>query len=132
MSARLTVEIPRSYWLTANRTITNHGHRRAIITALHDITTLSARAQRLPAIATPCAVTWTIHYPKGTGNADPVNSHPSTKACLDAIVAGKWLAADDSRHVIRETFQRGPNLPGKGHLVVATFETADTIKEGTT
>ena len=132
MSARLTVEIPRSYWLTANRTITNHGHRRAIITALHDITTLSARAQRLPAIATPCAVTWTIHYPRGVGDvADPVNAAPTTKALMDALVP-RWVARDDSRHIVRETFQRGPNLPGKGHLVVATFETADTIKEGTT
>lgn len=126
MNARLTVTIPRDRWLTANRTITNHGYRRAIITAIHELADTSARAQRLPAIDTPCIVTWTIHYPHGTGNADPVNSHPSTKAVMDALVP-KWLPADDSRHVVEERFRRGANLPEKGaHLIVATFETAGT------
>lgn len=121
MTATLTVAVPRDYWLTANRTITNHAYRRRLIDALHAIADGAARAQRLPAIDTPTVITWTIHYPKGTGAADPVNAHPTTKACLDSLVP-KWLCADDSRHVIEERFRRGPNLtePG-GHLVVATF-----------
>jgi hypothetical protein len=120
----LAVHVPAQYWLTANRTVTNHGHRRAIIDALHELTNAAARAQRLPAIATPCIVTWTICYPKGVGKADPVNAHPTTKACLDALVPG-WLTADDSTHVVEERFRRGANLSGKGvHVIAVTFEGA--------
>lgn len=125
-TARFSVDIPRDYWLTANRTVVNHGYRRRIIDALHTITATSARAQRLPTIPTPCVVTWTIHYPHGTATADPVNAHPTTKAIADELVRGRWLAADDSAHVVEERFRRGPNLPERGgHLVVATFQPAE-------
>jgi hypothetical protein len=123
----LSVEVPRGSWLTANRVIPNHAERRRLIDALHLITAVAARAQRLPNnIPTPCVVTWTIHYPHGVGDvADPVNAAPTTKAILDALVRGKWLTADDSRSVVEERFRRGPNLRVAGvHLVVATFAEA--------
>lgn len=105
----LTITIPPAAWLTQNRVIPNHHARRARISAVHTLTRAAAREQQLPAIATPARLLWTVRYPKGTGEADPVNASPTTKAILDALVP-RWLAKDDSEHVVREAFQRGPNL----------------------
>lgn len=122
MTHTLTVDIPRDYWLTMNRTVTNHGYRRRIIGALHDITVATAVRQGLKANDGPVELTWTIHYPKGVGPvADAVNAAPTTKALLDALVP-RWLPRDDSRCVRGETFRRGPNLDvAGGHRVALEF-----------
>lgn len=119
MTRTLTIDIPRDYWLTMNRTVVNHGYRRRIITALHDLTAATAVRQGLEYHAGPVELEWTIHYPKGVGPvADAVNASPTTKALLDALVP-RWLPRDDSRCVRAETFRRGPNLDvAGGHKVV--------------
>lgn len=122
-TATLTITIPPQFWLTQNRAIPNHHARRARVNAIHELTAMAARNQQLATIPTPCKATWTIQYPKGTGPADPVNASPTTKACLDALVP-VWLARDDSKHVVSETFQRGPNLDvSKSHVVTLELTT---------
>lgn len=114
----LAVTVPPAWWMTQNRPIPNHHVRRRKVSAVHDLTIVAARAQTLATIPTPCHALWTIHYPKGTGAADPVNASPTTKAILDALVP-TWLVKDDSKHVTRESFQRGPNLTIPGDHLVA-------------
>lgn len=114
----LAVMIPPAWWMTQNRTIPNHRVRRRKVGEIHTLTVAAARSQHLTQVPTPAHALWTIHYPKGTGNADPVNAAPTTKAILDALV-GRWLVADDSKHITRESFQRGPNLTIPGDHLVA-------------
>ena len=88
----LTLNIPAPLWLSANRPITNHAHRARIVRDLHFLTGAALRHaiqwSGAPAHVTPPVhLAWTIHYPKGTSRkADPPNSYPTVKACLDAIV----------------------------------------------
>lgn len=126
MTATLTVDIPRDYWLTMNRTVTNHGYRRRLIDSLHSLTVATAVRQGLPAHDGPVDLVWTVHYPKGVGPvADAVNAAPTTKALLDALVP-RWLPRDDSRCVRSETFRRGPNLDATGgHRVVLEVREVD-------
>lgn len=120
MSRTLTVDIPRDYWLSANRPVVNHGYRRRLIDAIHNITITAARAQKLEPIDGRFLVAWEIQYPKGvrTDKGDATNSHPTCKAILDALVP-RWLPDDGPRYVIEERYRRGPNLdqPG-GHRVI--------------
>lgn len=108
----LTFTIPADLWLSANRTIPNHGLRRRIIDGIHELAT-KALAESSPApIVGPVHADWTIHYPKGVrrDKGDPANSLPTTKACLDACVKFGLLEDDGPLHVVAETFRRGPNL----------------------
>ena len=106
----LTISVPPSTWMSQNRAVPNHHARRAKVDGIHRLTLAVARQQGLQPIPTPVRALWTIAYPKGTGPADPVNAAPNTKAILDALVIGGWLEKDDSKHVVSETFERGPNL----------------------
>lgn len=121
MTRTLSVSVPRDYWLTANRTVVNHAYRRRLITAIHDITAAAARAQSLDAAPGKVVADWTIHYPKGVGEADPTNAHPTCKAILDALVP-RYVIKDSSTVVVEERYRRGPNLtqPGR-HVVVLTL-----------
>lgn len=131
MTARLSVAVPPDYWLTMNRTVTNHGYRRRIIEALHAITVAAAERQHFPAAPVPCIATWTVHYPKGVGDrADAVNAAPTTKALLDALCP-RWIPGDDRRYVAEERFRRGPNLDEQGgHLVVLTLQPCGLVSVG--
>lgn len=113
----LTVDIPRDYWMTANRPIASHGHRKRIIDALHERTVTSALRQGMPAIEGPHVARWTIHYPLGVGEADPDNAFPTCKALMDALVP-RWVVGDSSKHITERRYRRGPNLPDRRHYVV--------------
>jgi len=115
----LTVHLQPAAWLTANRQIPNHGHRRRIIHAIHEATAWAAVTQKLPRTDAKVVAEWTVRYPKGVGSvADPCNAQPTTKAILDALVP-RWLPRDDSTFVVEERFRRGQNLDEKGaHEVI--------------
>lgn len=111
MSHQLTLDIPRNLWMSSNRPIANHGHRKRIIDGLHALAAGQAMVQRLQPVTGPYFAAWTIHYPKGVrrDKGDAANAHPTTKACLDALVP-RWLEDDGPQHVVTESFTRGPNL----------------------
>jgi hypothetical protein len=119
----LTLDLPPALWMSANRPITNHGHRQRVIEMIHALTHDVARMQRLPAADGTVRATWTIHYPKGvTKKADPPNSYPTCKAILDALVP-EWLVDDSAQFVTFQGWQRGPNLDERGwHRVVLELE----------
>lgn len=112
----LTFTIPSDLWLSANRTIPNHGLRRRLIDGIHALATKALTEADPEPIVGPVAVDWTIHYPKGVrrDKGDPANSLPTTKACLDACVTFGLLVDDGPLHVVAETFRRGLNLDRPG------------------
>lgn len=108
----LTFTIPADLWLSANRTIPNHGMRRAKVNGVKALAAGVIAAARVKPIEGRFLVDWTIRYPKGvrTDKGDPTNAHPTTKACLDALVDSGVIPDDGPRYVVAETFRRGPNL----------------------
>lgn len=112
MSNQVTVTIPPALWMSSNRPIKNVGYKARVVRALQVLMTNAARETWLLPVAGAVNVDWTIQYPKSTGwaHGDPTNAAPTTKALLDAIVAGNWLIGDGPRVVMSETFRRGPNL----------------------
>lgn len=113
MSA-LTLTIPPALWLTSNRPIKVHAHKARIVRGLHELAWFEARRQRLGRdgrLNGPMHAHWTIAYPKGVGwtHGDAANAHPTCKALLDGLVP-IWLPGDGPRHIVAETYRRGPNL----------------------
>lgn len=108
----LTIDLTPRLWLTSNRPIANHGQRGRIVRAIHELVADAARDQKLYSVLGPVVASWTIHYPKGVGwkHGDPANAHPTTKACLDALVEAAYLNGDGPRWVVEERFRRGENL----------------------
>lgn len=107
----LIFEIPPHLWLTSNRHSANRFHRAAIVRGLHDLAATVATNKQLQPLAGPVTADWTVQYPKGVrrDKGDAANAQPTTKALLDGLVPD-WLPDDGPLHVIRESFQRGPNL----------------------
>ncbi len=116
MTTELTFTIPKKFWLTSNRQVPNHGFRRSIVTGIHDLVTRKLAEVDPEPIAGPVHAHWTIRYPKGVrkDKGDAANSHPTTKAALDACVTYGLLEDDGPQHVVAETFRRGPNLVEQG------------------
>lgn len=108
----LNFTIPADLWMSANRTVPNHGLRRRMVNGIHAIVCAELRARAPEPIADTVRVDWTIRYPKGVrrDKGDAANSLPTTKACLDACVSYGLLEDDGPLHVVAETFRRGPNL----------------------
>lgn len=121
MTRKVTVVIPKRCWLTSNRHGIHRGHRAAIVRELHDEMTKAAHHAGLERFGdTPVAAEWTVRYPKGVSwiHGDAANSQPTTKSCLDALVP-RWISGDGPRHVVAETFRRGPNLDRPGDHEIA-------------
>lgn len=55
-------------------------------------------------------VTAVVH-PKTNRQFDPDNYHPTAKAALDGVVDAGLLPDDDTRHVIRTSYEAGPKTP---------------------
>jgi hypothetical protein len=112
----VTFTVPKQLWLSANRPATNFGYRSRIVRDLHDLAILAAKAARLTPIRGVVACDWEVRYPRGarTDKGEASNAQPTTKALLDGIVAGGWLADDGPAHVAWERFRRGPNLDRPG------------------
>lgn len=110
MSA-LTFTVPPESWLTSNRHGIHRGQRARIVRELHQLVAAAATVARLRPVTGPVAAEWEIRYPKGVSwlHGDAANAQPTTKAALDALVP-RWLPGDGPRHVVAETFRRGPNL----------------------
>lgn len=127
MNNRLTLTIPRNLWMSSNRPITNHGQRTSIKDGLHALAAREAEARRLTARDRPVMTVWTIRYPKGTGwvHGDAANAHPTCKAILDGLTAKGYLVGDGPRHVIAETYRRGPNLDQGDGLHAVVLELVD-------
>lgn len=108
----LTFTIPPSLWLTSNRAPHNRGHRARQVADLQAIAAMIAREQGATPITGPVTADWTVRYPKGVrrDKGDATNAQPTTKACLDGLVKAGVLEDDGPLHVVRESFQRGPNL----------------------
>lgn len=108
----LVFTIPPSLWLTSNRQSNNRGHRARQVADLQAIAALIACEQKAEPIVGPVAADWIVRYPKGVrrDKGDAANSQPTTKACLDGLVKAGILEDDGPLHVVRESFQRGPNL----------------------
>ncbi len=108
----LVFTIPPTLWLTSNRAPHNRGHRSRQVGDLQAIAALIAREQGAKPIVGPVLADWTVCYPKGVrrDKGDPVNASVTTKALLDGIVNAGILEDDGPLHVVRESFQRGPNL----------------------
>lgn len=107
----LDIYLAPAHWMTANRSISNHGQKARIVRQIHEKVQDVARITDLQPAQGRVAVTWTVHYPKGvrTDKGDPTNAHPTCKAILDALVP-EWLEDDGPRFVVSETYKRGPNL----------------------
>ena len=116
MSNTLTFRIPASCWLTSNRHHTNRGWLASVRRDLHAIASTTAIAYGLEPTTGPVVAEWVVCYPKGvrTDKGEASNAQPTTKALLDGLVP-RWLSDDGPRWVLRESFERGPNLsiPGE-------------------
>lgn len=117
----LTIDIPKSCWMSSNRMPTNPKQKARYVRDIQDITRDAAVRQHFPAITGPVHVDWTVCYPKGSAG-DSSNAQPTTKAALDAIVHAGYLEDDGPKYVVAETFRRGVNLKDPGvHRIVALF-----------
>lgn len=127
---QLTIVIPASMWMTANRDYGRTGYKQRMVTGLQQLAGLAARAANLPAMPDPCDLTWTIAYPKGVGPADAPNSYPTCKALLDGLVRAGYITDDNHRHVIHQTWVRGPNLTVKGRHQIMVTATKTEVNRG--
>ena len=124
MTWTLTIDIPNSAWMTANRDYGRGGWKKRLVTDLQNLAVIVAGKNRMPSIPAPCDITWTIHYPKGvTWKADPENSAPTCKAILDGLVNAGYLEDDAPRFIRRRTWERGENLDVKGQYQIAMTAT---------
>lgn len=120
-TVELTFTVPPALWITSNRMPTGRGHLKRVTGDLHDLAGWAARV-RATTLTPPVRVTWTVHYAKGTGRADPSNTQPMAKRLLDGCVLAGLLDDDDSKHVVTETWQRGPNTSDETRVIVCTIE----------
>lgn len=127
--AELTVVVPRNLWMSSNRPIRNHGHRASTVRAIQHLAAGVAMGNRMRPITGPYLADWTIHYPKGVrrDRGDAANAHPTCKAILDALVP-RWLEDDGPQHVVRESYQRGPNLDITGAYQVRLVLTPQEVR----
>lgn len=107
----LTVTIPPTLWMSANRPIANHGHKARIVRDIHALVQVEAIRQKLEPVVGKVSVDWFIAYPKGTrrDKGEASNAQPTCKAYLDALVP-RWLADDGPAFVVSERYTRDPNL----------------------
>lgn len=131
MTLSLTFDVPRELWMSSNRPIAHHGHRKRIIDHLHALAAGTAVAARLSPVTGPYLANWTIRYPKGVrrDKGDAANAHPTTKALLDGLVP-RWLEDDGPLHVVTESFTRGANLDVTGFHAVRLVLTPQTVPWG--
>lgn len=124
----LTFTIPADSWLTSNRHSVHRGARARVVRELKAVGVLTALTQGLQPIAGSVAVDWTVRYPKGVSwkHGDAANAQPTTKALLDSLVP-RWLDGDGPLHVVRESFQRGPNLDRKSDHEITLVLTSQDV-----
>ena len=125
---KLTFTIPPESWLTSNRHGIHRGQRARIVRELHAVAILAARCADMKPVSGPVAAEWTIRYPKGVSwlHGDAANAQPTTKALLDSLVP-RWIEGDGPRHVVSETFRRGPNLDRpRDHEIALTLTPQET------
>lgn len=129
MNTSIRFEIPAQWWMSANRPITDHGHRARLRSNLHSLAIVRAHQEHLRSFDR-AALTWEISYPKGTGlkTGDPTNATPTTKPLLDGLVKARIFPDDCPLYITAETFTRGPNHETRrGHTV--TLHIHPTTKE---
>lgn len=111
----LWLEFTKAEWFTSNQR-----HHWAVKMKL----TRNARSKArdaaivagLPRVDRVHVTAW-ISYPRAS-KADPSNSAPCVKACLDGCTdAGIWID-DDSEHVVAVTYRRGPHTQRPGTWVI--------------
>lgn len=126
---KISFSIPREWWMSANRPITDHGYRARLRSNLHQLAMLRARQGHIPAYER-AALTWEISYPKGTSykTGDPTNAHPTTKALLDGLVKAGIFPDDSPAYITSETFTRGVNLTHR-HSHTVTLHIHPTTEE---
>ncbi|WP_370246924.1 hypothetical protein [Nocardioides sp.] len=111
------IPIPKRLWFSMNdRLYWADRHRRT--RALRELGGWHARAAGLGgALLGPTAVTARISYPTNT-RADPTNASPVIKALVDgAVDVGVWID-DDDKHVVNQSFVRGPKTGTPGIYAV--------------
>ncbi|MGJ9487090.1 hypothetical protein ACRQFN_09305 [Actinotignum sp. GS-2025e] len=79
-----------------------------------------------PVFTEPVEVVAAIGYPTA-GKADPPNAAPTVKALLDGLTDAELWPDDDSKHVARTSYERGPDTRMAGiHRVTLTITRKET------
>lgn len=107
----LIVDIPDNEWLSANDRMHWRPERQRKI-ALRTRGMQLARSQKL-VVPTPCFLIVTVGL-RATGKADVDNSAPTVKCLVDGIVQARALEDDNSDHIVRTSYERGPRVKEKG------------------
>lgn len=109
--SELIIDVPDNEWLSANDRLHWRPERQRKI-ALRNRGLQLARSQKL-IVPTPCLLLVTVGL-RATGKADPDNCAPTVKCLIDGIVQAGAIEDDDSDHIARTSYERGPRVKEKG------------------
>ena len=114
MTQHLTIPVHRDHWQTANGRYHHHDRARRTRQVRKDARVLAMQLEPVGKLSQVIAY---IGYPTNN-RADAPNASPTVKAILDGIVDAGILADDDSTHITRTSFERGPKSGTPGmHLI---------------
>lgn len=114
MTQHLTIPVGRDHWQTANGRYHHHDRARRTRRVRKDARVL---AMALSPVGKLSQVIARIGYPTNN-RADAPNASPTVKAILDGIVDAGILADDDSTHITRTSFERGPKSGTSGLYLI--------------
>ena len=123
--AELTLEFTKNEWWTSNTRFRHWAVEAKLKKNARQKARDAALVAGLPRVDRVHVTAW-ISYPRAS-KADPSNSAPCVKACLDGCTdAGIWID-DNSDHVVAVTYRRGANTKRPGVWVVTLqIEEEDT------
>ena len=114
MTQHMEIPVAASDWISSN----DRHHRMddaGRTKRLRQIAGLIAR--KLRPVGKLSEVVAYVSYPTNR-KADPPNAGPTLKAILDGIVDAGILDDDDSAHIRRTSFERGPNTSTPQHYSI--------------
>lgn len=115
MSQSMTLDLPRSHWWTASEERSMHHQARAKkVRAVRVLAAVTARQHLAVVPGGRCTVLVTVATPTNTVFDPPNIASTVAKAALDGVVDAGILPDDDSRHVLRTCYDRGPKTNVRG------------------
>ena len=123
MTQTLTVDIPKTEWMTDNSRLVWAAKARRVAALRHRSKWL-ARAQGLHPEQCPVRIVATIVTRTRTV-FDPNNAAAATKPIIDGLVDAGVLPADDSTHVVGPDHRRGtadPAMRAGWHRIILTID----------